>query len=286
MPKYLQNLAARITDHAPLVKPRLPSVFEPPRADAARGLFRPNNELSDEPFNQIEAAESASDPASSSPAGVSAERHPVLELPSAGKLDRTRFPGSLSPLPMETQSRERTIGDRGPSRTPPHRETVNHEVEVSEAPRIAPKTTRALAQSSTPEKTGNEAETRRIALPSQGLPEEWSRGSFAAHEPLPVLKLAKAKTIPVTDIGLESSRRAEISASIPRASIAPTPRESARKETRRNELAEPPHEEIHVVIGKVTVQAILPAQPVQTPSAATRPKLSLEQYLKQREGRP
>jgi hypothetical protein len=42
--------------------------------------------------------------------------------------------------------------------------------------------------------------------------------------------------------------------------------------------------DIHVVIGKVTVQAILPPQPI-SPPAPSAPRLSLEQYLKQREGR-
>ena len=164
-------------------------------------------------------------------------------------------------------------------------ETKPYSGDSSETPPITPKVTRAVARASEQkEQSGDQTAATKIgpARPAGTEP------AFHAQtvQPSPVSNLANAvSSVKPVSARAEINPKADASTSSPLTLSPKGAIDHFRNDAPRSEHLATPHEEIHVVIGRVTVNAIIPPQPSIRAAAPTGPKLSLEQYLKDREGR-
>ena len=215
MSGFLSNLIARSFSDAPVIQPRVPSLFE------------------------TAADEFLGKPQSSTPPG---------------------------PLPETTAS---TSVPQSPSRSSPIREIATADLIANASDR---------------------RETERLLKPGERVTED---AAAIAHAPRP-----KSQTVEVKKVKLETNR-----VTVPTDSFVDAKKDAGRKTPPSQAFSEPrlvhperrkdfaPAEQrssasapiIRVTIGRVEVRAIHPPAPAPKPAKPAPPKLSLEDYLQQRE---
>jgi hypothetical protein len=286
VPDYLHNLASRITGPRLTVKPRLPSLFEPPRQSVGLNLQNPRIERSEE--RSATPGESTSLSKSNQPAAD------IFEIPRVAPQERFRV-------------RNLNVSERlNNSRLvfPPYRENSGPFL-----PQIHDRTPRkditegvdAVAPNQSKPKqleTGHPPTATLSIKKESGESERLPYSSHLAPEVKPAIQ-PRIEPVPIAQSGPERVRSDDAFQSRNESSregspanhfLIDRPQLTAVHSVRMPtfESAKSATREIHVVIGTVTVQAIMPPQPMTAVSipARTPPKLTLEQYLQQREARP
>lgn len=286
MPGYLHNVALRIAHKTPGVLPRIPSQFEPEeRNTQAGGRQTPLDEVSEEVVSQRPRPASPSVPESSA-------RSHAFDLPHVATphhlTERTNefMTGARVELHAPPASRE-------PS--PPRILRNRHRVIVPQAEPIAdvgePSEARQLKHAGNKKPAANPL--------SPGESPEASVPGVRPREEVPgrqVLRPRRGENASASDNGLRPTsttdqrdtghleQSAGRSSSLGAFSPPPPPlqRTDSSPEVQATRLGD-----IHIAIGRLTVQAILPVPsplPALTP-ARPAPRLTLEQYLQEREGR-
>lgn len=284
MPGYLQNVAARIVGVSLAIRPRLPSRFEPPGSSVETQA--PQFPLP----HQVEEVSAPTAPAAlSEPRGLMPSRS--LELPSA-----TSQP---MPRPEKSQPEIRPfLGSPGPSASAPIPEVPM----ASARKRVIVPKPEPLLEAGTANESHSPKPAAKMTTATQSVgpnlnPIEAERETRAREE-VPSrrdLRIYRTKNLVSTETGVcpadvtPPAKADHREPSMFRESAfelysLPT---SPRQTEMRVEMQRTPPGEIHIVIGKLTVQALFPSQNPATPPAPVRtgPKLTLEQYLRQREGR-
>jgi hypothetical protein len=283
MPDYLQHLASRITGRTPAVQPRLPSLFEPP-------LKSPNLGVQPASAERIRGSETSSQALPSlvsSQLAVSAISEPSRIVPR----EQISPPGlNLSPSQQAPSLSSIEIRERQPGAPPQIRRiSQTQEIEdrgVSAQRSLHPKSSETVRPAPIPPKTNKKTETPESSIHSVRLPQDAAPAIIPRTEVIHPTNLTNQRTQPT--LAIPSAKQQQREAFPAHATILNTPQSVPAAQTK---LRQPDSEEssaldIHVVIGTVTVQAILPPPVAPAPQPRSTPKLTLEQYLEQREGRP
>jgi hypothetical protein len=283
MPGYLQNLASRIAATRAVVHPRVPSRFEPvrpvPRAEA---------------FTPAEDAREAVGAPQLDPA-------PPVPHPMSAALKSTRAFDRLAASDRQSARDEK----KEPSATYPG---IPKRSAESQATAFIPMTPRrslplsvsipAAAQSDPPGKALGAG-----LRPSDSRPGDLADRSVARpnQATLPILQEPvgrtssglESQTIPARapTISFERKRSdfkpagvSETAVNVPQFIVPPKVLPDTEGSGLRSIDTARSHQDIHIVIGKVTVQTPAPAPVVARPAAPhSAPKLTLEQYLRERE---
>lgn len=289
MSDYLRHVALRTAGVSPL-RPRVPSRFEP-----LHGMGLGENRTGGETVeHEIAAPRGAAAPETRRSLGSAPDRLP-------GQPVTRHEPGAIQPVSLshtnEVHTRElRTIERRRveeATRPVPQRETRPERDEVRDMPRSPERHRPAEKPPRDPEmrvRPPNEKVVvevvrdikERVYPPIEPSvhPADSSLAQFPMS-PRPLAEAAQNRDQP-TDAGRWPSVAQSVSGA--RDSALPATR-APGTESAEAESAPP---SVHVVIGKVTVQAILPAPraPIPArPAASSGPRLTLERYLEQRGGR-
>jgi hypothetical protein len=284
MPGYLHNVAARVAGISPAIRPRLPSRFEAPersaeaqapqvslRQESQELLTPPGTAALNEPWRP-----KASQPFELPPITPRQTLRPEKPHP-----ETKAFLGSPAP-PASVQAPEVPIVPTRRSVIVPKPEPVleadaANELHSPKPPVKMTKATHSVAPSVVPKEPGHEIRAREEVLNRRDLRTYRTQNlvpTEAGIRPAEVTPPAKTDHREQTMIR-ESALEAY---SLPH---------SPRQTEMRMEAQRTPPGDVHIVIGKLTVQAVFPPQnPVMPPAPMqTGPKLTLEQYLRQREGR-
>jgi len=275
MSNYLRNVAHRAAG-ASLLRPRVPSRFEP-----ASGLAPAMNH-----FREMVTEREA-------------------EAPRATRAMETRLPPPVSSRAAETQPRREESRART-SPTPTH--TVEERVVLRKEPEIGQP--RPSQESRTQNNSGPNAPTAARS-PQPGITQEPAETRVPITREVTGEKVQPrpdpARQTPPTEVPVapqfpapaaerrEAIDKPALPRPVPRADSPVRNREipAVPSPAAHTHFAVPQIEiatrDVHVTIGKVTVQANFPAAPVHAPArmpAHTGPRLTLERYLDRRGGRP
>jgi hypothetical protein len=284
MPGYLHNVAARVAGISPAIRPRLPSRFEPSDRNAEAqapqvSLRQESEELLTPPgtaaLNELRRP-MASQPSELPP--ISPQRTPKSETPQHETKPfhvspESRVSPQVPEVPMAA-ARRRVVVPK------PEPVVAAGEANESHPPKPALKMTKAthsLGPNLAPKEPEHEAGVR------EEVPNRLGLRAHRAQNLVPTeagIRPAEV-TPPATADHREQTMFRE--SALEAYSLPP----SARQTEMRTEAQRTPPGDVHIVIGKLTVQAVFPPQnPVTAPAPVqTGPKLTLEQYLRQREGR-
>src|SRR5258706_6790760 len=295
MPGYLHHLAARITGTAPAVRPRLPSRFEPERAFGsveAGTVFGEIGEIGEEIPASTTRPIGGRVEASQRPVAMGSER---IGMPLQPRI----APGAAETesSPNVTSSNLRSGGELTPRVT---RRPADQTSERSGAPLGQAKDPISWEEERPPAISRNSRNANRREMESE--PAESARDGSSGHafagttltnlDTIAQELFARARRTEASDekasskparYNGEAARERESRAEAPLA-IAPTmtapftaPADAQRFETST------PKQDIHIVIGKITVQGATPAAKVALPPLPRpAPKMTLEQYLQER----
>jgi hypothetical protein len=276
MANYLNRLVSRLGGTTPVVRPRVRGRFEPAEKGSQLATIPQHSEVSEEsrsvdparaPLRPVVAAFAEEASRATFAPRIVKERdiHPeIVASPLAFSPEEPR-PNFFRRTRRELYS-DNSATDNNSSL----------QVERQALPEIPPK-----AHSTSLEKS----ETREISPLGLGIPRE--------IQPREILRIEKTNdsagaknAIRPTDSKREESLKAReslVDAGLARPAITqPVAVQKAEQRVTANQ----PTQDIQIVIGKITVQANFPTQQA-APPPVTRPgpKLTLEQYLQQREGR-
>jgi hypothetical protein len=288
MSDFLTNLAARALNRAEAARPRLASRFEPPLlAGAFSSAFAHDAEMTatdafiEAPSSQTTEARPsnfAQPPIDSltnqKPAALtefreasdakSARRQPNESTP---QLDRPPLDDKLRLIPTASSSETTEHEPRQlKADVAPSRESRVEQGE--ERARMSEQTTAEGSRVSPSERFFDDAGLRRLeerVRRQEALQRERQQQAEAAS----IVPAAPQKFVD------------------PRASVGPPLAQPPPALPAPGEIAEPNAPSINVTIGRIDVRAVMPQTPAPVRAAARpRPALSLEDYLKQREGGP
>jgi hypothetical protein len=280
---YLDRLVNRFQGAPAAIQPRVPSLFEPSRSESVRGLLPSENDGPS--IHEVERIITARGAENKLESQIVQDRKPPVEqkrqmIPSIESLVRPA-PAAKEPV---------ALGDLY-EREPPNEEIRRHSIERHGS---------AFAQN----------EVRHDTLPPL-LVHRPARGPLRRLEPtMPVEGSDSIGRVAGREIwpGKQTGSRAEHSSLEPAESpgrtktgrgneIGNVPRRNGLQVSpaataqnafpmEKHEAAQKNQPSINVVIGRIMVEAVLPAVPArpQAPAIAP-PKLSLEDYLKQRGAR-
>lgn len=283
MSDYLSNLAAKSLNLTETIQPRLPSLFEP-LSTAGGSAFGPATSglemAPDEPFSGETVREAPT--AARGPDKPSTEPNPTMIRPQ-GPPDPWRQPPGSIPDPS-TGWHSGLLASQAPSlltSLPPveaRPESPAHPV-LTPRPRIPGPTSGSISPPGTIPFPDREA----ILRPRPDTPGWISAMAGDEGSVTPAKSPGEPEDQPAPAPNLRSPR-----ASTP-ATIIAQPRRISRIEPAAPALAEPIVTQeaaplIRVTIGRVEVRAILSPPPAPRPTIRPSPTLSLEDYLKQREG--
>jgi hypothetical protein len=290
---HLNHIVARLRSTEGGVRPRLPSLFERPRAlgsERLESMFRMRSPKHDEEREKPARATQATEPASraeaaKSPIATGPRRLEGMEpqrdtaegtpapVPTRTSLDAKQHDTPQSAvavrvLPVEPASRKT---DESAVREPAARLPVNAR------PGESSTTARAMEGAQEPRgpqgiKLMREAATDLLS----SVRTRRSEGTFEAAQPTENVRV-------ITQVPAPAPGRTDRTAvQLPVVQQA-APRGSTGLRAEAAELSRPI---VEVMIGRVIVQAIVPAPAPATPAPRpSAPRLSLEDYLRQREGR-
>ena len=286
MGDYLTNLTARVSGVSPAVRPRLPSLFEPPAAlpparlaSLVSQLHRDREHLQSE-TEEVEAPTPASSLA------------PAAQPSHAQRIRRAE------PAPPSSETPEAAISpkDSPPALLPKPRVSAVADPPVSEArpqspapqppkpavPVVLPQLLRHADRSSRPPTVQPPSQSERNESHIAAETGTQSK-SPAVHETRP------AEIRVHREVRVEERQSAAPTSPVLPVMVPPAPRAKSLKPTQPvffTEPAETSAPSVQVVIGRVTVQAVTPSASANpAPPRSPAPRLSLEDYLKQREAR-
>ncbi len=295
MPGYLHHVASRIAGTAPVVKPRLPSRFEPVRA-----------------VGPVEAGLVAGEIAEEIPAGVTGLPGRTAEDSRGPLVTGAAIEGSG--MPQQPRMAPRAMDTPHVASTP-HTDSQSEQHLVPQAARPAPGT--QGRRSGLPLGRAEDATSRDEEVPTamsrrarKAEGHEWeggrtdsakdaSDGQASAGPTLADLEkvarelLARTpNTSPAAEGGsISAGGRPGSSVSVrePRAetpsAAAPTvtPPFATSSDATRFESS-PAKQDIHIVIGRITVHGATASAVALPPAARPTPRMTLEQYLQERGG--
>jgi hypothetical protein len=280
MSDFLSQLAERALALPPMVRPRLQSIYEPPAASVLQNPLEEHVEVPAEPPRGIESAHEQTLQSPDEKAGAEQAREAVDQKPAAAR-ERKVKPQAPSeqpvltkrdaprppPLPHESESAGK-IKTAEP-KTPPHRMTRKDDRQLDRMPTAAAKqpiTPREGTKTHSAERLV-ESDLEAHTPPTQ---KESAQPQTFSHESKPRVEKPAMHPIAVTVRSAQQPRQEHARSTLP---LTPAQREGSPR-------ASAPA--VHVTIGRVEVRAVMP--PMATPKIASpaTPKLSLEDYLKQR----
>ena len=281
MSNYLRNVAHRTTG-ASLLRPRIPSRFEPvPGLGLEMNHFR-------EVATEREAAH---------PRVTQAKETPMSPPPVLSHVNETqpRREESRAPKPalIAHMREERSVSRKKPEIDQPQPiQEAHHQAEL--APR-EPTVVRSAQREITQEPVDTRVVISRNTPAERAQPDQQRiRPAIQMEVPVPVPPAAQPFPA-LKPERLEQPDRPERHTPLMKAEpqirahefpVSPAAAQYARPAGLQSEIAAPG---IHVTIGKVTVQASFPAAPVHAPARMpvhSGPLLTLERYLDRRGGRP
>jgi hypothetical protein len=291
MGNYLNRLTARVSGTQKAVRPQLPSLFEPPtglKSARIASMFAARRERPEEESPAVENTPRTVVTGRSAPQAPPAQEKPALPaLPVTFKEHSEK----VEPQPAVTQPsmqsrpmvRTRQViepvlrEEKRESRESESRlQATQHATEFpawqKEEAAPAPLTHEQKQPAVLRAKTG-------MTEPSLLLPSSWQRVAEMAREALRLPEeraVENPATPPITALPSPSTHVPAIAPVQPNRQPV-IPRIEAREDTAPS---------VQVVIGRVTVQAIAPPPSPAAPAPRPHvPRLSLEEYLRQREGR-
>ena len=263
MSDYLSRAVEREISAAPGVRPALPSLFDSGQASAAVTTL--------ETEGQIENSSRHEPLAVNAPvAGVAAASTPTRRdevmprRPSVSFLDEPVAPPPATVFPTESNS--------SPQGQQPFAATKPLVRPAAEAP-----------LGTTPV-----AAVEQVVRPTN--PPKAPQATPATGQPIPpvprppALRSTHGSTEPTSETSAAVPRAAQARPAVSRVSPAPSSLESSRhSRVARNDSSSP--RAIHITIGRIEVRAVHPPpEPVVQRPRPASPKISLDEYLKQRNG--
>jgi hypothetical protein len=285
MGDYLNHVAARVSGLPAAVRPRLPSLFEPPKPLASTRLSSVFNARRDgEGFHSVTEEVDAAVPAASSASAATAPRvHRVRPAP---------------PPPQPTEAIDDRVSLHEPSAAPTPR-PVTRRVAESSAPQAhqefsEPSHAHTITPVVIPRPAGHEdrpaaprhrnasIETSEVRALGQAAPPHSLSPRFDSAPSEPPLVREVHAIDRLAPAPAQPGRAAPVVPAPVQYASAPKPAPPVFF----NEAVENAAPSVQVVIGRVTVQAVTPPPHVApAPPRPRAPRLSLEDYLKQREAR-
>lgn len=298
MGDYLNHLMGRVSGVQAAVRPRLPSWFEPPRGLAATRLsyiFPPQRAEREETQRLEEFSSTIAAPIPRLPAR---QERSATVTPAIILRDPAHGPLKSDPQPLSAQPGT----ERPPIVYTKHvRESVRHDAKEDREERddVNKQQLRSAAQSMQP----RNMEEAELFPPRTGIKKPIVRrpdkDSDTAQRdtlvPAPQRRRMETarETIPALEQRTTETPLAQAAPVRPAESMQNVRNLSSVRAFRqapvvvRTEPLEDSAPSVQVVIGRVIVQAIAPPPPpVPQAPRAQAPRLSLEEYLRQREGRP
>jgi hypothetical protein len=291
---YLKSVAARVSEKESALRPRLPSLFEPPKGLASARVSAIVPARADEREESAQGSggvSTAATPPSHLPAQVIRRKHlaaaPAFtsELPEAADQQPLRavpLRGSKPEVPVR-QSTETLVGE----------EKIFHDgSEGAGTPLLRTLASKARLKCS-------EQISSLSAVPVQTKVVEQSSASLTAKKHSLSLAPSGRRAEVLKETHQSPETRAAHSSTVPPIStrttaniITPTPTGNPvlavkkAPEFLRADAVDDPAPHVQVVIGRLMVQMIAPAAAPRVPAPKPPlPRLSLDEYLKQREGR-
>jgi hypothetical protein len=276
MSNYLRNVAHRAAG-ASLLRPRVPSRFEP-----VAGIGPAMNH-----FREVVTEREAEAPRASRVKETHLPPPPVLHRTAEPQVRHEEARATTPPATRHT-AEERAVNRKTPEIDQPRpvRESRTQTDSVADTAT----TTRSIRPEITQEPSDTRVLISRDTLAERAQPQQEPIRPTVRID-VPVAVPSAAQLFPAPTPERQPERRAPVmkaetqirSREFP---VTPAPARYAQPAVPQTEIAAP---SIHVTIGKVTVQATLPAAPVHVPArtpAHNGPRLTLERYLDRRGGRP
>ena len=280
MSDYLGNLVTRTISQATVVRPQLPSIFEP---SIASGQVRSQLEFEQEAFSESSLATQRTEAAAPNPPSVLAPHQSVLGGPESERIaHRTGTPLSIlapsqsvvrDPEPIAPRvSRPKAIRRASGNAEPSPEDIVPGPASKRRESRSVPVQVEANVEPVAPELRKNDSRAAQR--------ESSSRRARASETPTSVSKLSTPDSQPKNPILVRPAATMQkiraVEAVIPAIRSLPQfPRTPAP--------ASAPT--INVTIGRVEIRATSPAPPPQRARPKSANVLSLEDYLRQRASR-
>lgn len=277
MASYLHNVAARVLQQSVSIQPRLPSLFEPPAASLSARLA-PFTNL--RPGADVQQGHDGTVPAPST-IGPQPEDRVSATLPTPHD-DSHRQPAIVQdPPPLRRAAETRTVWDKTAPRIP-HSESEDSVPAENPPPRPRPRIAPANFISDEISRVVPLAKEARAKAPVDGSLSDVSTRESRPHADAIAPRTSEPSALEFDDRPPKASQQpAFLPLKQPPATATPAvtaPSVSHAVEAGPN---------ITVVIGRVSVQAVMPqSSAVRPPSPPPAPLLSLEKYLKQRGGSP
>jgi hypothetical protein len=274
MSDFLTNLAARSLNLVPKIKPRVPSLYEPMPAHGATSNFAPWQESQAREEGKTEATW-VSEPRM--------EARPHADNSVLADQDSHRITTRPSVAPIPYRGSQITPSTSSPAHSFVHTPDADPETSISQARPIS------LLQSTYPDKVEKEVTPssgtnlevvqplKDIKSPTGSLASE--RGALSGERTVQVAEQPESPAVPIP----HPSKPTPV---VIRPQVKPVQPDEPK--TPANMMAAPKFETappIRVTIGRVEVRAIMPpATPPPKPTPLPAPRLSLDDYLKKREG--
>jgi hypothetical protein len=289
MNDYLDNLIVRTLQLAPVVRPRLPSLFEPSSAADNHSSAAAEHAVNASSANEIISEGQTS----ASPIQESSEPQPFVEAPAQPSKavafeigNQTATPETRAVSPLEKSdtfekpdSSQKPISRRDEYMTPAAQQVLTPtplETKPTETRLIRELVTKTAQpsnpQSSAADSPAGENEVYKLSR---------SPAKVVEGSPAERMKPERGEVVEATALRAEASRVVQAARRQEDARLFPT-----HDEVVPFRAPEPP-QTISVTIGRVDVRAVFPQQPAQPPrrERPARP-MSLDEYLKQQsEGR-
>jgi hypothetical protein len=250
MSDYLGNLVARTFSPAVAVRPQLPSLFEPPPA-IPKTTSGP--EFEQESFVEQPPLNEPSGKLAPTPLSIPTPRQSVVREPEQSVPE-------ISPA-------EKILEAGKESRLIPQPTSMHEAVQPRSFPRVAPTLHGDGRSNSTRSRSEATESALRDAIMSAS--HEVSAREEAGPSQLPV---ALGPVVVPESLKPKLANRSRLQAIVPMI-------RSSRPIASASAKAAPT---ISVTIGRVEVRAVMPPMAVPKPASRSAPKLSLEEYLKQR----
>jgi hypothetical protein len=305
MSDFLSQLADRALALPPLVRPRLPSIYEPPAASLLQDSLEEHIEVRAEPSRTIEPAhdqalQSGDEQAEAKQAtprpraqGIDEKQRSeaVAQKPLREKIERKPAAAPerkmnpqppveqpvftqqgappFTPFPGESESAGEI--ETAEPKTPPHRIARKQKLHLDRVP-IAGARQPATPSEDTKAHSAKHLVESDLEIDARTTQKESAEPQFFSHESKHRVEKQAAQPVAVT---VRSAQRPRSEQATPTLPLTPARRDG------RPSVSAPA---IRVTIGRVEVRAVMP--PMATPKSESppAPKLSLEDYLKQRNG--
>jgi hypothetical protein len=247
MSDFLSQLAERALARPPLVRPRLQSIYEPPVASVLPNPLEEHVELPAVPPRVIEFAHERTLQSRDEKAGAK-----QASEESDRKSDESESAGKIK---------------TAEPKTPQHRTARKDDRQLERVPAARARQPATPSEDAKAPSAESDLEIQTPARQKESVqPQTFSHESKSRVEKQPVHPIA---------VTVRPAQRSRDEQAVPTLPLTPAPREGPPR-------ASAPA--VHVTIGRVEVRAIMPGVAAPEPAPSSTPRLSLEDYLKQRNG--